>query len=88
MNVTLEPVRVDTGIRDEEGRLVFADGQLVAVLVRLSDQHEDAAGQWFYEIGFGRLDGPKHPTFADLDGAQEWVGNRLQQVQQSGSSKH
>lgn len=33
----LEPVPVNTGSRDEEGRLVLVNGCLVAVLVRLAD---------------------------------------------------
>ena len=76
MSFTLQPVRVETGTDDEEGLLVFADGRLVAVLVRLSDRHGTAAGQWFYERGFGRLDGPDHPVFSDLEAAQSWIAAR------------
>ncbi len=53
MNLHLQPVRVRTG-SDEEGLLVFdADQRLVAVLVRLSDAHEDlgVVRQWFLETG-------------------------------------
>jgi hypothetical protein len=56
---------------------VFAEGRLVAVLVRLSDQHDSLAGQWFFEAGFGRLDGPQHPTFDDIEAAQDWIADRL-----------
>ena len=35
--VLVRPVRVATGSGDEDGRLVLADGMLVAVLVRLED---------------------------------------------------
>ncbi|WP_445504296.1 hypothetical protein [Microvirga sp. G4-2] len=49
----------------------------MAVLVRLSDENEVAPGQWFLEAGFGRLDGISHPTFADLDAAQQWIVQRL-----------
>jgi hypothetical protein len=62
---------------DEEGLLVFADDYLVAVLVRLSDEHGDAAGKWFFESGFGRLDDPHHPIFSDLDAAQKYISQRL-----------
>jgi len=41
----LQPVWVNTQADDEEGFLVFGDGRLVAVLVRLSDQHGALAGQ-------------------------------------------
>jgi hypothetical protein len=77
--MTLQPVRVETGGPDEEGRLVFVDDKLVAVLVRLSDEHEDIelAGHWFFEAGFGYLDGPAHPSFRDLNAAQSWIQQRL-----------
>jgi len=79
MSLTLQPVRVATG-SDEEGMLVFTDGQrLVAVLTRLSDQHEDMAGHWYLEAAFGWLDGPDHPTFPNLDAAQDWLTQRMAQ---------
>jgi len=77
MILTLQPVHVATGL-DEEGMLVFdAEQRLVAVLTHLSDQHDGLAGHWFLEVGFGRLDGTKNPTFASLDEAREWIGQRL-----------
>src|SRR5688572_29225671 len=39
VTLTFQPVRIAT-CHDEDGRLVFADDRLVAVLVRLSDEHE------------------------------------------------
>lgn len=77
MNLRLQPVQVATGSSDTESCLVFSDGFLVAVLVRLSDDHGDAAGAWFLEAGFGPLDHPKPPTFTNLDEAQDWVAQRL-----------
>ena len=77
MTLRLQPVHVATGA-DEDGHLVFAADRLVAVLVRLSALHDEMAGQWFLEAGFGRVDGgPSHPTFADLDAAQTWIEQRL-----------
>ncbi len=79
MTLSLQPMRVATGF-DEEGMLVLDEGQrLLAVLVRLSDENEAAPGQWFVEAGFGRLDGGNHPTFSNLDMAQDWIGQRLTQ---------
>jgi hypothetical protein len=83
MELSLQPVRVATGSADEEGRLVLAEGQLVAVLTRLSAQHGELAGRWFLEAGFGRLDGPAHPSFADLAAAQAWIAQHLNQTRQS-----
>jgi hypothetical protein len=76
MRLQLQPVRVANG-HDEDGHLVFADGHLVAVLVCLSDEHEEFIGHWYLEAGFGGLDGPHHPVFADLDEAQGWIERRL-----------
>ena len=77
MSLTFQPVRVATSF-DEEGMMVLDEEQrLLAVLVRLSDDNEVVPGQWYLEAGFGRLDGPDHPTFADLDEAQHWISQRL-----------
>jgi hypothetical protein len=77
MTLFLQAVRVATG-SDEDGMLVFdADHRLRAVLMRLTDRHDEVSGYWFLEAGFGRLDGPDHPTFADLDMAQDWISQRL-----------
>ena len=76
MKLVLQPVRIDTGGADEDGCLVFADNWLVAVLVRLSDQHEGLAGQWYYEHGFGPFNGPAHPTFRTIEAAQDWIEQR------------
>ena len=78
MTFTLQPMRVATGF-DEEGMMILDEEQrLVAVLVRLSDENEVAPGQWYLEAGFGRLDGPSHPLFSNLDMAQEWISHRLE----------
>ena len=77
MTLWLQPVRVDTGGEDEEGCLVFVDGKLAAVLVRLSDQHGDMAGHWFLEHGFGKLDGVEHPIFDGIEAAQDWITHHL-----------
>jgi hypothetical protein len=82
MTLVTKPVLVATGA-DEEGCLVFNDDRLVAVLVRLSDRHEIAPGQWFYEAGFGALDGPHHPTFASLEEAKDYIAERIARARAS-----
>jgi hypothetical protein len=77
MSLRLQPVQVATGSNDAESQLVFEDGFLVAVLVHLSDEHEGDAGKWYLEAGFGRVDSPNPPKFADLDEAQAWINQRL-----------
>ena len=77
MTLTLQPTRIATG-SDEEGMLVFSDDRLVAVLVHLSDENEVAPGDWYLETGFGRcLDSVNHPTFPNLDAAQDWIEQQL-----------
>ncbi|WP_046867831.1 hypothetical protein [Microvirga massiliensis] len=77
MTFTLQPVRVANG-SDEEGMLVFDEElRLVAVLTRLGDHYDGLSGHWYLEAGFGRLEGPDHPTYADLEAAQEWIRQRL-----------
>ena len=77
MTLRFQPVQVATGSYDTDGQLVFADGFLVAVLVRLSDDHDDLAGKWFLEAGFGRVVTMGPPLFADIDKAQSWIEQRL-----------
>ena len=77
MSFSLQPMRVATGF-DEEGMMVLDEGQrLVAVLVRLSDDNEVAARQWYLEVGFGWIDGGGHPTFSNLDLGQDWISERV-----------
>ena len=78
MSLRLQPVRVAIGA-DGEGVLVFSDDALVAVLVRLSEQHEELAGQWFLETGYDGIGEVHHPTFADLAAAQDWISQKLAQ---------
>ncbi len=80
MKLTLQAVQVANG-HDEEGRLVFADGRLIAVLVQLSDMHEEqgVTGHWFLETGYGRRLAGEHPAFPDLSAAEEWIRRRLEQ---------
>ena len=77
MSLRLQPVQVATGSNDAESQLVFSDGFLVAILVRLSEQHEDDAGKWFLEAGFGQVDDLSAPLFTDLDEAQAWILEQL-----------
>lgn len=72
MNVRFQPVRM-AAEGGGEGRLTYVEDQLVAVLVRLSAMHGEAAGRWFLEAAFGELDGPAHPIFCDLEEAEAWI---------------
>lgn len=70
--IEFQPVRMVME-SDGEGRLVFADGRLAAVAVRLSTEHGALAGRWFLEAAFGSCQTPVSPTFADLDALGDWV---------------
>jgi len=76
MTVTLQPICVSTA-PGQNSFLVLKDDCLVAVLVQLSAQYEEDAGSWFYEAGFGALDGPDHPIFPLLEDATDYVRRRL-----------
>jgi hypothetical protein len=72
MTLEFQPIAVATGSADREGALVLLEGRLLAVLVRLSDQHGTVSGRWFLEHGFGRFDQPVYKVFPDLNAAREW----------------
>ena len=76
--VVLQPIQVDTGSPDREGRLVMAEGLLIAILVRLdAPDHERAVGRWFLEVGLGRLHGQRPPPFDTLEAAARWLRRTL-----------
>ena len=77
MSLQLQPVQVATASSDTEGQLVLAGEFLVAVLVRLSDDHGVQADKWFLEQGCGRVDHASPPLFGDLDEVQAWIAWRL-----------
>jgi hypothetical protein len=77
MTFTLQPIRVATGV-DEEGMLVLDEEQrLLAVLTHLSDQYDRLSGHWYLEAKFGVLEGLDHPTYPDLDAAQEGIAQHI-----------
>lgn len=62
---------------DGDGRLIFADGRLTGVAVRLSGEHGDLAGRWFLEAVFGRAQAPTYPVFDALEDIAVWFEARL-----------
>jgi hypothetical protein len=78
MSLTLRPILVTVGAKEEKGMLVFDQKmQLLAVLTYVPPENEAAPGHWYLEGGFGPLHDPSRPTFADLDAAQQWINKRL-----------
>ena len=58
MPLTYQNVQLDTSYGDREGKLVFEDGRLVAVISRLDAFHGEYAGYWYIEMVFPDWDGP------------------------------
>lgn len=77
MTLRFQPVQVATGSADQESQLVFHEGFLVAILVRLSAEHGPDEGSWFLEASFGQIEVQRPPLFADLDVAQAWIMKNL-----------
>jgi hypothetical protein len=77
--ITRQRVLVATGGRHEDGCLLFADGALVALLVKLSDPgYGKRRGMWFTEWGYGPWESHgSAPLFADVDAAERWFVDRL-----------
>ena len=76
-NLTCQPVRISTGSEDENGTLIFVEGSLVAVAVRLDDAvHQDMRGRYFLEAGFGHCAVTPGPVFASPDDLTAWVLER------------
>jgi hypothetical protein len=75
MSVELKEIQIASDY-DHDGRLILIDGRLVAVMVRLSELHEQLAGRWYLETGYGVLKNER-PSFLDLDSAVEWIQCRL-----------
>ncbi|MGF9756191.1 hypothetical protein AAII07_13370 [Microvirga sp. 0TCS3.31] len=78
--ITSKPVKVRIDGHDSDGRLIFADDQLSAVIVRLDGEAHipEHKGQWHLEAGFGPCDvrlAP--PTFSTPEEAGAWVQQRL-----------
>ena len=60
-----------------EGMLVFLNGWLIAVLVRLSEDHGATAGHWFPESLYGSLGEAGQPVFCDLEEAEHWLKSQV-----------
>lgn len=81
MAIDRQSVSVDTHSADEQGCLLFAQGKLVAVFVRLAnDIHGRDRGSWYLEAGFGRCAAMAPPLFANMDDAEAWVRGRFAAV--------
>lgn len=86
------PLKIRTGSADANGLLMLLDGQLIAILVELTDQiHGQACGRWALETTFGLFNISAPETFANIDQAWDWVtraaSGRQWQVLENASSR-
>jgi hypothetical protein len=65
---------------DREGQLVFVEGQLMALLVRLDGDapSDEMVGAWFLEAGFGPCHRPDSAVFSSLEEAGSWAETTAQ----------
>ena len=75
-SVTFKAVDVATS-GQTEGRLVFYEGKLIAVITKLDNSHEEFEGKWFAEAFFNGLEHMQHETFASLQDVARWIDDRL-----------
>ena len=71
-------VYLATGTPDTNGQLIYADGQLVAVLVQLEGwSHGDLRGRWHLKAAFGSCSDGGPGLFDNLEHAEDWIYKRL-----------
>ena len=71
-------VRLAPGTPDRDGVLVFGNGELLAVLVRLTaETHDGLGGSWFLEAGFGYCQCQSAPLFQDLEESEQWIADQM-----------
>jgi hypothetical protein len=75
LDISFQPMRVLIDGHDSEGRLILADSQLAAVIVRLDGEthNPEHKGLWHLEAGFGKCNIRKRPLFKTPDEAGAWV---------------
>jgi hypothetical protein len=79
LDISFQAMRVLIDGHDTEGKLVLADGQLAAVIVRLDGEHHgpEHTGRWNLEAGFGKCQVSDAPLFKTPEEARAWVERTL-----------
>jgi hypothetical protein len=79
LNISFQSIGVLINGHDSEGRLVLANDQLAAVIVRVDGQTHARKdkGRWHLEAGFGKCHVRSGPLFATPDEAGAWVKRTL-----------
>jgi hypothetical protein len=75
---SFQGIRLGTTHKGGEGVLVMWQNHLVAVLGRVDlEDYEGEEGEWFLEVGFGRLHGC-HRLFNSIEEATSWIGGHYE----------
>jgi hypothetical protein len=79
LDISSQPMRVLIDGHDSEGRLILANGDLAAVIVRLDNNGHDPEnkGRWNLEAGFGKCNIRDAPLSMTPDEAGAWVKRTL-----------
>ena len=73
MQISTQPIVLDTQDGDGSAVLIFRSGHLVAVASRLSDLHGELSGSFFIEAVFGPHDRHLGATFASEAELHRWA---------------
>jgi hypothetical protein len=76
-SVTFKEVDVATS-GQTEGRLVFYEGKLIAIITKLDESHDEFQGKWFADAFFNGLEHMQHETFESLEDVARWIAERMQ----------
>lgn len=83
-----QPVQLAEGASDREALLVFWGADLLAVLVRLSQEtHDPRGGMWFLKAGFGPCADKSPPLFKSPEDAEPWFDEQMSTIPHRTSGK-
>ena len=78
---TYQPVQLAEGTPEREALLVFYGVDLLAVLVRLSqEKHDGQGGVWFLLAGFGACADKSPPLFRNPVDAEPWLTEQMSKM--------
>jgi hypothetical protein len=80
VDISFRPTRVLIDGHDSEGKLILADGQLAALIVRHNGEHHapEHRGCWHLESGLGKCAVSEMLLFRTPEEAGDWVRQRLE----------
>ena len=77
MRTSAYRLRIRTNSADDNALILLSGGELVAILVELTDAcHGDERGKWTVEAIFG-LESRAPDSFASAGDAADWVSNHI-----------